>query len=186
LAGPDTRLPSAFGFFTVIRNERADLFGGYLVLNANGRPLEFHCTAPVRTNRAQEILFGATLEPYLYGEQIGHTLLTKAETAADVVCTDVPAALAVRQHVQMPVAWLIPDNHVTMSSPGDAFRVDTPHLQASRPFSLRHAQLAVAVGYERDESLVTERLAALAERLPLSEPFARIREAIDEAQRGAR
>ena len=46
-----------------------------VLLNAAGRPLEFHCTAPIKPNRAQEILYGPTLESFLYGEQIGQTLI---------------------------------------------------------------------------------------------------------------
>ena len=58
------------GFLTVQSFADVGLIGGYLLLNPLGRPLEFHCTAPVRPNRAQEILYGPTLAPYLYGEQI--------------------------------------------------------------------------------------------------------------------
>ena len=61
------------GFLTVQEFTDLGLIGGYLILNAVGRPLEFHCTAPVRPNRAQEILYGPTLAPFLYGEQIGLT-----------------------------------------------------------------------------------------------------------------
>ncbi|HEX3872362.1 MAG TPA: hypothetical protein VHV77_18080 [Pirellulales bacterium] len=179
---------STFGFYTVVRNQRQDWFGGYLVLNASGRPLEFHCTAPVRTNRAQEILFGATLEPYLYGEQIGQTLVNKAETAAAVICTDVPAALAVRQHIDLPVALVMPevdaasDNNTPAE--GRSFRVDASHGGSLKCFSVKQHRLALAYGFERDEGQVTASLTALADRVLLNEPFARIREAIEEAQRG--
>jgi len=57
-------------------------------------PLEFHCTAPVKPNRAQQILYGPTLEPYLFGEQIGQSLLSKAAVEPEVICTDRPPALA--------------------------------------------------------------------------------------------
>ena len=68
------------GFLTVVEHQETGLTGGYLVLNTLGRPVEFHCTAPLKTNRAQEILYGPTLRPFLYGEQIGQTL--GASTAA--------------------------------------------------------------------------------------------------------
>ena len=67
------------GFMTVVESAEHGFFGGYLVLNHTGRPLEFHCTAPVRPNRAQEILYGPTLKPYLYGEQIGKTLWSQTK-----------------------------------------------------------------------------------------------------------
>ena len=64
---PSSRL---MGFLTVVEHPEFGLFGGYLLLNWAGRPLEFHCTAPLKPNRAQEILYGPTLEPFLYGEQM--------------------------------------------------------------------------------------------------------------------
>jgi hypothetical protein len=71
--------------------------GGYLVVSHRGRPLEFHCTEPLQTNRAQEILFGPTLRPYIVGEQIGATLLAKARLKVDLLLvTDADAALAGR------------------------------------------------------------------------------------------
>ena len=95
------------GFLTVIEDRQHGLFGGYLVLTTAGRPLEFHCTAPIKPNRAQRILFGPTLEPYLFGEQIGQTLLTKGKIAPVVVCTDREPALAVRQYVSVPVVLVL-------------------------------------------------------------------------------
>ena len=69
----------ALGFLTVVDSPQHGLFGGFLLLNGGGRPLEFHCTAPVKANRAQRILYGPTLMPYLYGEQIGRTLVEKSK-----------------------------------------------------------------------------------------------------------
>ena len=67
----DAKSQPALGFLTVLEHSQHGLMGGYLVLNISGRPLEFHCTAPIKPNRAQQILYGPTLEPYLFGEQIG-------------------------------------------------------------------------------------------------------------------
>src|SRR6188474_707044 len=76
----------AIGFLTIVEHQESGLTGGYLVLNTLGRPLEFHCTAPLKTNRAQEILYGPTLRPFLYGEQIGQTLLEKSNFQPLFVC----------------------------------------------------------------------------------------------------
>ncbi len=53
-------------------------------------------------------------------------------------------------------------------------------------FQLARASLGVAAAYRDDQALVSQRLAAFSERLDLAEPFARIREAIEEAQRSGR
>ena len=91
----------ALGFLTVVEHPQHGLFGGYLLLNLAGRPLEFHCTAPIKPNRAQEILYGPTLESYLYGEQIGCTLLGQAKIEPLAVFTDRPPALGGPQLVSL-------------------------------------------------------------------------------------
>ena len=101
------KLLPTIGFLTIIRDPDHGLFGGYLVLNALGRPCEFHCTAPVRPNRAQEILYGPTLEPYLYGECITPVLLQKTKTKPLAVLTDIPPVLAARPFVGFPLLLLV-------------------------------------------------------------------------------
>ena len=161
---------SALGFLTVVDHQQHGLFGGYLVLNTAGRPMEFHCTAPIKPNRAQQILYGPTLEPFIYGEQIGQTLLEKSGTQPMFVCTDRPALLAVREHVSTPVALVLPAEEHGNGTP-------TVHFQHG------NNRLAVPERVDDDRRLITEHLAELDESFDLAEPFARIREAIDEAQR---
>lgn len=186
----DKSLP-AFGFLTVVQHEQHGLFGGYLLLNSNGRPLEFHCTAPIKPNRAQEILYGPTLEPYLYGEQIGQTLIEKSQRKPALVCTDLAPVLAVRQYVGLPVLLVLADEADQTVSAADGsrtFRVDAAHQRGPSPATFRVGRncLAAAAGYAGDQESAVAGLAVVAEHIDLSEPFARIRGAIEEAQRGGR
>ncbi len=190
----DAKCKSALGFLTVIEHPDQGLFGGYLVLNMAGRPLEFHCTAPIKPNRAQQILYGPTLEPYLFGEQIGATLLNKATAEPLVVCTDREPVLALREHVSVPVALVMPAEAAEPDKPlaGQAgrdadrsLRLDAAHRGLRlATFLLGCNRLAVSVAAERDRELIVQRLAPCADAFDLSEPFQRIREAIDEARRG--
>ncbi len=165
----------ALGFLTIVGHEPHGLFGGYLLLNAAGRPLEFHCTAPVKPNRAQQILFGPTLEPYLYGEHIGAALVNKSEVTPLVVLVDVAPALAVRSHIRAPTALVCGEG----SSPNGK---TTPGFCE---FVVGANQLAVQTQRAADRETICERLAALGEIFDLREPFGRIREAIEEAQRAS-
>ena len=185
----------ALGFLTVVEHETDGLFGGYLILNLAGRPLEFHCTAPIRANRAQEILYGPTLEPYLYGEQIGQTLLDKGTVAPLVVCTDRVAAMAVRQWVDVPVALVVPPEENGLVCPetaaeavsaGKHWRVDMSHPQGPPlcHFQVGANRLAVAGRSAADRDLIADRLRDVADSFDLAEPFCRIREAIEEARGG--
>ncbi len=171
---------TVLGFLTAVEHEQG-VFGGYLILNAAGRPLEFHCTAPVKANRPQQILYGPTLEPYLYGEVIGQALLDKGVAKPVVVCTDREAMLAVRPLASMAVVqvWAPPE-----PADGKQLRLDGPHaLQPpARFFPLGRNRLATAAGHAEDRKLLDGKLADLIEGFDLNEPFARIREAIREAQ----
>src|SRR6478752_10182741 len=98
---------SCLGFLTVLENAELGFLGGYLLLNSAGRPLEFHCTAPIRASRTQEILYGPTLRPFLFGEQIGQTLLTKSKLTPLVVCTDNENVLAARDFTPTPLVMIL-------------------------------------------------------------------------------
>ncbi|MBP85990.1 MAG: hypothetical protein CMJ64_04615 [Planctomycetaceae bacterium] len=160
----------SIGFLTVRDFPELGLIGGYLVLNTTGRPLEFHCTAPVRPNRTQEILYGPTLVPYLYGEQIAQTLLGKAKAKPLFICTDVEPALAVRNFVATPVT-LVSENKAAS---------DKLHC-----FQLGTREAAVFANRQQDQEAIATLWREHAEELDLLEPFNRLHEAIDEAQRGA-
>lgn len=199
MSAPNAKSVSGLGFLTVVEHPQLGLFGGYLVLNMAGRPVEFHCTAPVKPNRAQEILYGPTLQPYLFGEQIGGTLLSKSQVQPLVICTDREPVLAVRQHVGVPVALVLPGGpppdvvgetpcapRSSESLEGRSWRLDPPHPTGVRlcPFRVGRNSLAVAADRADDCQTITDRLAGLDESLDLAEPFSRIREAIAEARRG--
>lgn len=161
---------ACLGFLTVVEQAELGLLGGYLLLNAAGRPLEFHCTAPVKASRAQEILYGATLRPYLYGEQIGQTLLARSKLTPLVVCTDSESVLAARDFTHLPLV-LLRDREAGVD-PGT--------------FRLGRNEVLTAPHYASDQEAILAAWPAQADHLDLHEPFARIREALEEAQKTAR
>ncbi|MEX0937067.1 MAG: hypothetical protein WDZ59_04345 [Pirellulales bacterium] len=181
--GPTTKPSAALGFLTVLEDDELGIFGGYLLVNSTGRPLEFHCTAPVKPNRAQEILYGPTLRPYLYGEQIGATLLEQTKQPPPLVLTDSTPALAVRAHVQTPVALIAlgdsPGTALRIADGNDASLVDGDGTDPARvgPYSV-----VVHNAHASDLSAVEELIGGSC-AIDLLEPFERIRAAICEAQR---
>ena len=188
-------LPS-IGFLTVREFDELGLIGGFLVLNTVGRPLEFHCTAPVRPNRAQEILYGPTLAPFLYGEQIGQTLVNNSRLQPLFICTDKAPVLSLREHVDAPVMLideeLVPAPAERAEDAARTFRVDRPHPSVPRGqapavtlFQLDRRNAAVAQRYAEDREIILQRWRPYEGELDLWEPFARLADAIEEAQRGA-
>lgn len=160
--GVGAEAPS-YGFLTTVESAAHGLFGGYLVVDVLGRPLEFHCTAPVKVTRAQQILYGSTLHGHLHGRQIGAALLAESKAEPALVLTDQEAMLSVRPHTRLPVAL------VKRHEPQDG-ATGGLHVQP-------HASDAAREGVIRDW------LAALGAAVDVCEPFERIRAAIEEAQR---
>ncbi len=159
---------SPLGFLTVVQHAELGYFGGYLLVHATGRPLEFHCTAPVRPNRAQEILYGPTLRPFLCGEQIGQALLDHAKKRPCVLLTDDEHVLAGCEQFDLPTLLLI-----------DSEAAQTPEEFRVSDYRLR-AHPARATDAARFQQLWPQ----YQNQIELPEPFVRIREAIEEAQRG--
>ncbi|MFW6171844.1 MAG: hypothetical protein ACODAD_15255 [Planctomycetota bacterium] len=188
---------SAIGFLTIVNGSEQGFFGGYLILNAVGRPLEFHCTAPVRPNRAQEILYGPTLEPYLYGERIGPALLNKSKLKPVSVFTDVQPAMSARPHIATPMTLVLAESMAASDGANEApigsesrSLADSPPEAVPAPnclcyFELGSYRLAVDPQYPEDETTLVGSWPQFAAHINLDEPFGRIREAIDEARRGA-
>jgi len=195
--------PFALGFLTVVDQPLQGLVGGYLLLNAHARPLEFHCTVPVRPNRAQEILYGSTLEPFMYGEQIGPTLIKTSKLRPAAVFTDCRPALAAAAHIEPPLWLVLPaesavpgETETTGSETAEGRtprRLDSAHdlhdgsprVRLGRNWLVRSAGSGVR-SEDVAASTPDERLAQVATTLDLSEPFERIRAAIQESQRGGR
>jgi hypothetical protein len=161
----------AFGFLTAVDSPSHGLFGGYLLVDPAGRPLEFHCTAPVKVSRAQQILYGATLQSHLHGRQIGATLLAEGTVAPELVLTDFEPMLHVRSHTSLPVALVTRADAAAAPSP-----VSTSFAIGSVSIS-PHAQDA-GLG-----EALRQKLESLVAAVDLAEPFERIRAAIEEAQR---
>ena len=158
-----------FGFLTTVDSPTHGVFGGYLVVDASGRPLEFHCTTPVKVSRAQQILYGATLPGHLHGRQIGANLLAEATSSPLAVLIDAEALLHVRPHTPLPV--------------GLVRRADPSHPpHGSDEAVVRLGATTVSLPADRHDGVI-EGLTALAAAVDLGEPFERIRAAIEEAQR---
>ena len=170
----------AIGFLTVINAKGFGSCGGLLVVNELGRPIEFHCTAPVSPNRTQQILYGKSLESFLYCDQIGKTLLKQSKSNVNLIITDL-APLSSLETNENQVLVLIVDK-------SEIATLDIDHSNAKRiDLGQESATLVYAFGttdvtFNETEAMVRQ----FSEMLPLDEPFERIENAIDEAQSVAR
>ena len=176
MAPDETKPLSAFGFLTVRDDPDHGQFGGYLILCPLGRPLEFHCSTPVLPSRAQQILYGPTLGPYLLGEVLGQTLVEKAQLSMLAILTDNLDMQSIALSGSEPVLYVSrPQNPSPPSEPDTAQQAPEVHLGGY--------QLSGTEVCTWNPQRIGELLGDLASRVDLLEPFERIRLAIGEAQR---
>ncbi len=177
----------AFGFLTVVEDEQHGFFGGYLVLSELGRPLEFHCSTPVFPSQAQKILYGSTLRSYVLGELIGPVLVEKAQLPVLAVLTDLEEMLSLGLVWQGVLAWVDSGaNEMIANEVG--LGAQSPPAEASSPgpgpvLEFGGYRLAGSSTCCWGAEELRGTLATLVSYVDLAEPFERIREAIQEAQR---
>ena len=192
------------GFLTVIEYQRLGLIGGYLILDRLGRPLEFHCTTPVKANRAQEILYGVTLDAFLYGEQIAQTLIRRAKVKPCTVLTDRPQVLAVQDFIEIPIAFIdtrsVKEQKLQICGIESQFPEEPEESKSIKePLVAEHCisfakwsehfvgryQLMLPEQPTCPASQTADELKNVSSTIDFLEPFERIRLAIAEAQKAA-
>lgn len=82
-----TNKESAIGFISALQYEGAWL-GGLLLTDSRGKPIEFHCTAPVKVSHSHQILFGPTIDSFVLADNVAPKLMAAVKTEPSIVCTD--------------------------------------------------------------------------------------------------
>ncbi len=175
--GNSTKTLVALGFITVRQHQDHGYFGGYLILNQLARPLEFHCTLPVKPSRAQSLLYGSTLDDFVCGEQIAKALVTRAKLKPSLILTDSSSVLAFEN---------VGDEPIGLVKTTEAMSRDSVRTPQSNAIELKRLQSNVLELWVSPTSLVNASLLndvgpQLAPNFDVSEPFQRIAEALLEA-----
>ena len=181
-------MADSIGYLSVRQHSEHGFFGGFLVVNPHARPLEFHCTLPVKPTKAQELLYGPTLFDFVCGEQIAKSLVTKAKLKPFLILTDTPAALALENVVSTKIGLLAGTQDADLSS-GSRRASETPAgslLIPNTNSSVRDATLLDERIYMLSSSRwkpaeLESKVKGLDGNFDLGEPFQRIVEALLEA-----
>jgi hypothetical protein len=163
------------GFLAALETDDGAYVAGLLVTNRYGRPLEFQCTSPVRPTRAQELLYGQTLRPFLLGELMGRALLERLGTPPDLLITDNDAILDLRNHIAIPMARV--DNQAETTRPNTT----APPLGRVR---MGRRILSIHTAHENDIQALHHGATQVAADTDLQEPLERVREALAETLEG--
>lgn len=175
MSSSDNDLPvraedAIFGFLSVIELPELGYCGGLLVVSAIGRPIEFHCTAPLKINRTQQILYGQTYQGFLLGDQIATALIEKVKSPPTAFVTDNVELLELKDPLGAPLFFLDAGESED-ARPGDGLI----EFDAGEHRCWRWADTSPGVAQ------TASFLDRFAQKLPLDEPIERICQAIEEA-----
>jgi hypothetical protein len=167
----------SYGFLEVLSDETLGFTGGLLVVDQNGKPTEFHCTAPVTENRTQKILFGQTYRGHIFCDLIGAALVKK--------CSVTPELLFVNQKELSGLAGEIASPILMVSKNEGEPEVIIQAVQYPE-FLIDDLSVSVLTTDLEQFEFVKAACDRFTTTLTLDEPFERIRQAIGEAQNVAR
>lgn len=177
----------SLGFITVRLHPEYGYFGGLLLVNHLARPLEFHCTLPIKPSRAQSILYGPTLDDFLCGEQIARALSMKAKSPPFAFFTDTPAVLSLRNIASEPI--ILVESQTAARSDVESNSLNHRPAGSSRiynRFKLAGYSLANLDTCPEDTEHLLSYWKQTDPQIDLEEPFGRIADALVEAHPAAK
>jgi len=183
----EERDPGALRVAFLAMRDSADgqgYYGGVLVADALGKPLEFRCTTEaVRPTKVQRTLYGESLLPCIATELIGAPLLQAVQVRPEVVLVPDQMLLELRPATTYPV--LLVERY------GEAFEVtDAVEEEAAASEALLRSPqsrfqpvvLRAHPRYAADASEWRGRLAEAFGRMDLMEPFERVKTALEQLE----
>lgn len=171
-------MTAMLGFLTVRHHADHGYFGGYLIVNRIARPLEFHCTMPVKPSRAQALLYGPTIDDFVCGEQIAKALTTKAKLKPQLVLTDCSSVLAMSLVSELAVARLVHDE--LSQSVASGLRLPQSNTGGAN-IRCHDGEFQVPEASKLTQDSLQSILDELSDNFELTEPFQRVSEALMEA-----
>ncbi|MBN2500273.1 MAG: hypothetical protein JXB38_05855 [Anaerolineales bacterium] len=94
----------SIGFVDIAQFENGGAYrGGCLVTDLKTYPQEFRITNPVRPTNLQSILYGSTLDEYIYIELICIPLIRAIKSTMSLIIVQRPVLLEIRPKIQTPM-----------------------------------------------------------------------------------
>lgn len=171
-----------YGFLKIIEDETIGFTGGLLMVNQDGKPTEFHCTAPLLENKTQKILYGKTWRSHVYCDLLAKALIEKAALSPELIFIDQTELRPLAGEVAAPILY------VTESNAGPSLvGEEVAQTEAQFPeFELDHLNVTALLTDLVQIEFVKEACERFTSTLTLDEPFERISQALAEARQVAR
>jgi hypothetical protein len=151
-------------FIDVVIFQDGSIRGGILTTDVETRPFEFRVTSPIRPTQIQQMLYGASLKDYVYGELICAPLVKATKEEVSLVLAKEPYIVAMRPLVSVPVILVHQDGKAI----GD---------------NLKPVSFSVHKNYPSELAFAQNVLTPLMQSHDLIEPFERLKLALNEVHR---
>jgi hypothetical protein len=138
--------------------------GGILTTDIETRPYEFRVTSPIKPTQVQQILYGASLKDYVYGELICAPLVKATKEKLSMVLAKEPSIVVMRPLVSVPVILVRSDGKQKGNGP-------------------RSVNFSVHKSFQSELSFAQTVLTPVMQSHDLIEPFERLKLALDEVNR---
>lgn len=151
--------------------------GGVLVVDTDGKPVDFRCTSAIKPNAMQKILYGNTLAGHMAIALCGQPLLDAVTCDPSVVLVARPGLLDLRRETGAAALWarrqsdMIPQNETAPAS-------DEQELLASEAGHFDAVSVSPHGAFATDITDGVPPLRALANAIDPLEPFGRIEAAL--------
>jgi hypothetical protein len=157
---PEIRL----AFIDVAVFSDGSIRGGVLITDIETRPFEFRVTSPIKPTQVQQILYGASLKDYIYGELVCAPLVKATKEKLSVVLIKENFLISMRPLVSTPVILIRPNS--TQANDG-----------------IKSVSFSSHRNFQNELSFAQTILTPVMQKHDLLEPFERLRLALNEVHR---
>lgn len=138
--------------------------GGILTTDIETRPFEFRVTSPIKPTQVQQILYGASLKDYVYGELICVPLVKATKEKISMALVREIFLISMRPLISVPVIIV---------------RSDSPTVNGG----IRSVSFSPHQNFRNELSFAQTILTPVIQKHDLLEPFERLRLALNEVHR---
>jgi hypothetical protein len=155
---------------TALFEDGAAIRGGVLVTDLETKPYEFRCTSSVRPTHLQRVLYGDTLDEYVYIELIGLPLIRQTKEPAGLILVRNPLLLKCRPSLPHPIVLVRRDQK-------SVAQVDAGESEIHPITIVSHRE------FPAEQKAAQALLTPLLQKRDLLEPFERLQVALSEAHK---
>ena len=138
--------------------------GGILTTDIETRPFEFRVTSPIKPTQVQQILYGASLKDYVYGELICVPLVKATKEKLSIVLIKENYLITMRPLVSVPIILV----NLNGAQIGDG---------------LKPVNLSSHRNFQNELSFAQTILTPVMQKHDMLEPFERLKLALNEVHR---